>query len=131
MGEEERLSEKLEMLEERAEELDRKRTSGIGSIALINNRNRKDNIKKAELAIGLEIEQRKRDGITHDPFTRRQTKPKLHGKKEELKVTSEMLFQLATKGTIESQEDIEKKKAEEEEEKKKAEDKAKKEAKPE
>merc|ERR1711874_873602 len=53
------------------------------------------------------------DGITHDPFTRRQTKPKLHGKKEELKVTSEMLFQLATKGTIESQEDNEKKKAEE------------------
>ena len=42
-----------------------------------------------------------------------------------------MLFRLATKGTIESQEDIDKKKAEEEEEKKKAEEKAKKEAKPE
>ena len=76
----------MDSLEERAEELDRKRTSGIGSIALINNRNRKDNIKKAEIAIVQEIEQRKRDGITHDPFTRRQTKPKMHGKKEEPKV---------------------------------------------
>merc|ERR1719508_658411 len=42
------LTKRLEELEQRAEELDKQRTAGIGTIALINNRNRKENIRKAE-----------------------------------------------------------------------------------
>ena len=36
-------------LEERAEELDKKRTSSIATVALINDRNRKANVSKAEV----------------------------------------------------------------------------------
>ena len=51
----ERLDQKLAELEERAEELDKKRTSSIASIALINDRNRKNNILRAEKGIRAEI----------------------------------------------------------------------------
>ena len=47
---------RLAELEERAEDLDRKRTSTIASIALINDRNRKNNILRAEKAIKTEVE---------------------------------------------------------------------------
>ena len=46
----ERLDEKLAELEERAEDLDRQRTSSISAISLINDRNRKNNILRAERA---------------------------------------------------------------------------------
>ena len=52
----EKLDMKLAELEERAEDLDRKRTSTIASIALINDRNRKNNILRAEKAIKKEVE---------------------------------------------------------------------------
>ena len=51
----EKIDQKLAELEERAEELDRKRTSTISSIALINDRNRKNNIIRAEKGIKAEI----------------------------------------------------------------------------
>ena len=45
------LNDKLGALEERAEELDRQRSSKISSIALINDRNRTGNIQRAEKGI--------------------------------------------------------------------------------
>jgi len=116
------LTKRLEELEQRAEELDKQRTAGIGTIALINNRNRKENIRKAEKAIEAEIAQKLIDGPIDDPFTRRSTKPKMHVKKD--KVTSEMLFQLAKTGKIEkTAEELakEEEKKKEEERKKEAE----------
>ena len=53
---------KLNDLEERAEELDKKRTSTISSVALINNRNRKANVSKAEDAIMVEIKRKEEEG---------------------------------------------------------------------
>merc|ERR1719347_1114529 len=71
----EELNQKLLNLEERAEELDRARTSKIGSIALINDKNRKRNIMRAEQGIRMEIQKKKEEGEVDDPFTRRKTRP--------------------------------------------------------
>jgi RNA polymerase-associated protein RTF1 len=46
-----KIQEKIQALEERAEELDKLRTSTISSISYINNRNRKKNVEEAEKAI--------------------------------------------------------------------------------
>ena len=59
----ERLTQKLNSLEERAEELDRQRSSKISSIALINDKNRKKNIERAEEGIRLEMERIKKEGV--------------------------------------------------------------------
>lgn len=67
---------KLSELEERANALDKKRTSSIQLISYINDRNRKKNVEEAEKAI-LE-EARATKGMKFaDPFTRRSTKPKM------------------------------------------------------
>lgn len=92
-----KITQRLLELEERAEELDKKRTHSIGHVALINHRNRKANILKAEKAIQEEMRQRQIDGIDkdEDPFTRRKTAPKLpSAKKEEEEMTSELLLKL-------------------------------------
>ena len=47
----EKLDSQLADLEERAEELDKRRTGSISTISLINDRNRKDNISRAEKSI--------------------------------------------------------------------------------
>lgn len=92
----EKLDQKLAELEERAEELDRKRTSSIATISLINDRNRKNNIIRAEKAIKSEAmyvlllssfrrpsniycltRRVKMEGHIDDPFTRRKTQPTL------------------------------------------------------
>ena len=65
-----RLNTRLLELEEKAEDLDRKRCEKISSIALINDRNRKNNIKKAEVNIKQEMEKKKLEGEIKDPFTR-------------------------------------------------------------
>jgi len=65
----------LAELEERAEHLDRARSEKISSIALINDRNRKRNIEKAEENIKQEIEKKKIERESCDPFTRQKTKP--------------------------------------------------------
>lgn len=64
----------IEELEERASELDKKRSSSISSISYINDRNRKRNVEEAEKAIKEEIKANKGMKID-DPFTRRSTKP--------------------------------------------------------
>lgn len=66
----EKLNQRLLEIEERAEDLDRKRSEKISSIALINDRNRKNNIKKAEVNIKEEMEKKKLEGERKDPFTR-------------------------------------------------------------
>lgn len=70
------LNTKLQELEERANELDKRRTSSIQLISYINNRNRKKNVEEAEKAIIEEARANK--GLKFsDPFTRRSTKPKM------------------------------------------------------
>ena len=65
-----RINSRLLEIEERAENLDKMRSEKISSIALINNRNRKNNIRKAEVNIKQEMEKKKLEGETQDPFTR-------------------------------------------------------------
>merc|ERR1712130_1080377 len=60
-----------------AEELDRQRSSKISSIALINDKNRKRNIERAEKGIREEMARKLIEGEVHDPFTRRKTQPKI------------------------------------------------------
>lgn len=68
------LTVQIEELEERANELDKKRSSSISLISYINNRNRKRNVEEAEKAIMEEV--RANRGLKiDDPFTRRSTKP--------------------------------------------------------
>lgn len=68
------LTTQIEELEERASELDKKRSSSISLISYINDRNRKRNVEEAEKAIEEEYKANK--GLkTDDPFTRRPTKP--------------------------------------------------------
>uniref|UniRef100_A0A1B6CAB5 Uncharacterized protein n=2 Tax=Clastoptera arizonana TaxID=38151 RepID=A0A1B6CAB5_9HEMI len=71
-----RISQKLQELEERANELDKMRTSTISSISYINDRNRKKNVEEAEKAIMEEVRRNKGKKID-DPFTRRSTKPRM------------------------------------------------------
>ncbi|XP_066903278.1 RNA polymerase-associated protein RTF1 homolog [Halyomorpha halys] len=77
-----KISQKLVELEERANELDKLRTSTISSISYINNRNRKRNVEEAEKAIMEEVKANK-GKKADDPFTRRSTKPRMTFSKEE------------------------------------------------
>ncbi|RZF45419.1 hypothetical protein LSTR_LSTR002862 [Laodelphax striatellus] len=70
------LNKKLQELEERANELDKMRTSTIASISFINNTNRRRNVEEAEKAIMEEYRANKGKKID-DPFTRRSTKPRM------------------------------------------------------
>lgn len=70
------ISQTLLGLEERANELDKRRTSSIQLISYINNRNRKKNVEEAEKAIIEEARANKGMKFS-DPFTRRSTKPKM------------------------------------------------------
>ena len=67
------LQEQLDELEERAQELDRVRSSNISSISYINQRNRERNVREAEEAAAREQEEAA--GAGADPFTRRKCQP--------------------------------------------------------
>ncbi|XP_015373205.1 PREDICTED: RNA polymerase-associated protein Rtf1 [Diuraphis noxia] len=69
-----KIEQQLSDLEERANHLDKMRTSTISSISYINDRNRKRNVEEAEKAILEELKANKGKKID-DPFTRRSTKP--------------------------------------------------------
>jgi len=71
------LETELNDLEERAEVLDKKRTSTISSVALINNRNRQANVAKAEVFIMSEIKRKAEEGEELNPFIRRKCKPRM------------------------------------------------------
>jgi len=89
---------KLSELEERAEDLDKKRCGTLSNITFINDRNRRMNIERAEAGIKLEEERMKKEGHIQDPFTRRKTRPTLslpkttHNSPE--KMTSDILLAL-------------------------------------
>lgn len=72
----------IEELDERANILDKRRTSTISSISYINDRNRKRNVEEAEKAIMEEVKAT-RGQRTDDPFTRRCTKPTMMFKARE------------------------------------------------
>ncbi|KAM3968884.1 RNA polymerase-associated protein Rtf1 [Aphomia sociella] len=73
------LNAKIQELEDRANQLDKTRTSSIQSISYINNRNRKLNVETAEKAIMEEVKANK-GKKADDPFTRRHTKPVMNFK---------------------------------------------------
>lgn len=76
------LNTQIQELEERASHLDKRRSSSISLISYINDRNRKRNVEDAEKAIMEEI--RATRGIKiEDPFTRRQTQPRMSFKASE------------------------------------------------
>ena len=94
----EEVEQKLAELEERAEDLDKKRSGTLSNITFINDRNRKLNIERAEKGIKQEEERVKLEGFVQDPFTRRKTRPTLSlpkaANKTPEKMTSELLLQL-------------------------------------
>lgn len=70
------LGSQIQELDERANELDKRRSSSISLISYINDRNRKRNVEEAEKAIMEEV--RANRGVkVEDPFTRRLTKPRM------------------------------------------------------
>lgn len=71
------LEQRLNELEERAEELDKKRTSTISSVSLINDRNRKANVSKAEAAILQEMKMKRHEGPQENPFARKKCNPRI------------------------------------------------------
>lgn len=89
--ESDRLDALLLELEEKAEQLDQVRTQSVSTIALINDRNRKNNIAKAEEDIRMTIAMKEKAGEVSDPFTRRKTKPTLA-----TAVIAKKLHQIAT-----------------------------------
>ena len=66
---------KLDDLEERAEELDKKRTASISSVAWVNRQNRKKNLEKAEKALQMEAKKRAEEG--QNPFSRKKCNPRM------------------------------------------------------
>lgn len=110
----ERLNNELLSLEERAEELDKERTSTISTLSIINDRNRKNNVARAYKGIREAERIKKIEGDTSDPFTRRKTRPKLSDGAK-IQPAPEMTSELLMKLELEK-----KKKAEQEEEKKKS-----------
>ncbi|XP_059047912.1 RNA polymerase-associated protein Rtf1 [Achroia grisella] len=84
------LNAKIQELEDRANQLDKTRTSSIQSISYINNRNRKLNVETAEKAIMEEVKANK-GKKTDDPFTRRHTKPVMNFKSHQGNRSQELL----------------------------------------
>ncbi|CAH1791151.1 unnamed protein product [Owenia fusiformis] len=81
------IAQALEELEERAVELDRRRTSNISSVSYINQRNRQRNIIEAENALKTEVALMREAAA--DPFTRRQCRPKIVTKTREQEVVDD------------------------------------------
>lgn len=83
----EELSAQLEEIEEKAKELDYKRTQNISAISYINERNRMRNIVEAEKAIVLAREQDKLNK-GDEPFKRRKCAPILVSMKNKLNINN-------------------------------------------
>merc|ERR550532_1037989 len=86
---------KLDDLEERAEELDKKRTASISSVAWVNRQNRKKNLEKAEMALQMEAKKRAEEGS--NPFSRKKCNPRMVTKTslEKQKVEKENVVKVA------------------------------------
>lgn len=120
----EKLNEKIADLDEKANSLDKRRTQTIAAISYINERNRKNNVEKAEKAIMAEIEAKKGCKID-DPFTRRSTRPTMVTRTKEPDIqSSEMLIRMEMERKMKIEE--EKRKKEEELNRKKQDEEKKK-----
>uniref|UniRef100_A0A182N3M5 Uncharacterized protein n=1 Tax=Anopheles dirus TaxID=7168 RepID=A0A182N3M5_9DIPT len=84
------LNSQIQEIEERASTLDKKRSSSISLISYINDRNRKRNVEDAEKAI-MEEKRATRGLKIEDPFTRRQTQPRMSFKKDDKRDDTPML----------------------------------------
>eukprot|EP00111_Clytia_hemisphaerica_P018376 TCONS_00054334-protein len=73
-----KVNEELDALEERAEQLDKKRSGALSNVSYINERNRKKNVYDVEKAAIEESKLNKKQ--KDDPFTRRKTLPKMISK---------------------------------------------------
>lgn len=78
----------MEELETRAKEIDRIRTSNIRNVSTINQRNRQDNVKRAEDAFKAETAERKK--AKADPFTRTRGKPTLVTKSKDPEIDAQI-----------------------------------------
>ncbi|KAJ8680449.1 hypothetical protein QAD02_016236 [Eretmocerus hayati] len=85
-----RLNIEISELEERASDLDKKRSATISSISYINDRNRKKNVEEAEKAIMEELRQNK-GKVVDDPFTRRSTRPTMFSKQDDKDAKKEIV----------------------------------------
>ncbi|XP_053620966.1 RNA polymerase-associated protein Rtf1 [Plodia interpunctella] len=110
------LNAKIQELEERANHLDKTRTSSIQSISYINNRNRKLNVETAEKAILEEVKAMK-GKKTDDPFTRRHTKPVMNFKSHQGNRSQELLRNEAEQEELEKQQQQEDREEKERQEK--------------
>lgn len=90
-----KISQELEELEERANELDRRRTNNISSISYINQRNRLRNQILAEEASKKEFLEMK--NAVADPFTRRSCRPTLVTKARDPEMEAKAQERLAEK----------------------------------
>lgn len=94
-----KISQELEELEERANELDRRRTNNISSISYINQRNRLRNQILAEEASKKEFLEMK--NAVADPFTRRSCRPTLVTKARDPEMEAKVQERLAEKRKVE------------------------------
>lgn len=81
----------IQELEERANMLDKRRTSSIQLISYINDRNRRKNVEEAEKAI-LEEARANKGMKFSDPFTRRSTKPTMAFKQKSNQEQDEIMI---------------------------------------
>ncbi|XP_048734690.1 RNA polymerase-associated protein RTF1 homolog [Ostrea edulis] len=95
-----KISQELEELEERANELDRRRTNNISSISYINQRNRLRNQILAEEASKKEFLEMK--NAVADPFTRRSCRPTLVTKARDPEMEARLQERLAEKRKVEA-----------------------------
>uniref|UniRef100_UPI00358F3544 RNA polymerase-associated protein RTF1 homolog n=1 Tax=Myxine glutinosa TaxID=7769 RepID=UPI00358F3544 len=94
------IQEKILLLEEKAEALDRMRTKSISAISYINQRNRSWNIVESEKAMQVEVQHMKNQKM--DPFTRRQCKPTIVSNSRDPAVQAAIVAQLNAKyGAVE------------------------------
>ncbi|KAJ0170432.1 hypothetical protein K1T71_013803 [Dendrolimus kikuchii] len=107
---------KIQELEDRANQLDKTRTSSIQSISYINNRNRKLNVESAEKAIMEEVKANK-GKKTDDPFTRRHTKPVMNFKSHQGGRSQELMRNEEAAAEAQKQREEEEKVAKERQEK--------------
>ena len=119
-GDHERASEldsQLLELEAKAEDAEKRRYEGgassISAVSFINNRNRKNNVIKAEMAIKEEIKRKELEGVEANPFTRRKCNPRMVTKKEEAAMTASAMTSELLKKMAEEQQSNKEKEGEE------------------
>jgi RNA polymerase-associated protein RTF1 len=86
------LRKQLTEMEERAAELDRKRTENISVMALINRRNRESTQKNIEMVLAREAQEHR--NAASDPFTRRRCAPTLVTKTQQLNTREDLIREL-------------------------------------